>query len=574
MVLRHFVVVAFAIAQAYAGNKSLTADVGVYGATPAGLIAAIAAAREGRRVIVLEATDWIGGMMTGGLSHADIGDPRVTGGLAMDIFRRIARLYEPGANATDDIACFAFEPQVASRAFAALLADPAFGAGRVSIRVNQTLRSVARIGGALTGVTTDAGLTLAASVWIDASYEGDLAAAAGAPMVFGRESTDEFGEGHAGVRPPCPSDRYAFQAPLPDHFAPGSDNRTLLPLINTDAPRPAVGSADLRPANMCYRLCMTANKSDSIPVAKPEAYDPDRWELQRRYYAAWGHDTLDKALTIHTLPRNTTDWNVGDAVSLDVVGGSWPSGGGRMPPFWYANATWPQRRAIIRFHREYTRGFLYFLQNDPGVPAAMREAARRYGFCRRAWPPRYGGFPPQLYVREGRRLRGAYVLVEADRRWNTTKHDTVALGSYSLDCHPSVRYATTGSPWVHNEGMLCGLRRRRRRLGPRAEFDMGPFEIPYRSLLPRRGEAASNLLVPTALSASHVAFCAVRMEPTWMALGHAAGIAAHMTLAAGGGAAAVHDVDVAVLQATLRAQGSVVSKADIAGSPRDICPPT
>lgn len=416
-------------------SAAVESDVVVYGATPGGLMAAVEAAKHGRSVTILEPTDWVGGMITGGLSHTDIGYPNVTGGLAMDLFRAIGERYSNESN----VACWDFEPHVASEAFQDLLSGL-----KLRVTTNAKLARISTSAGpagsrAIDSIQTESGDEFKASVWIDGTYEGDLIAASPAETVFGRESSSQYGESSAGVLPPCPGNRYEFQAPVPDHFEP--DGKTLLPLINTVDPG-EVGSADLKVQSMCYRLCMTNVPSNRISITKPADYDPHMWELARRYYAAWGKDSLRKAITIHNLPNGKTDWNVGDAISLDVIGGTWPAPG--MPPFYYPNATWAQRQQVIQYHQSYTRGYLWFLMTDPGVPQEMQAEAGTYGYCKDEWGST-GGFPPQLYVREGRRMVGEHVLTQHDRVDTPTKNDSIAVGSYSLDSHDSQRYAMPSS---------------------------------------------------------------------------------------------------------------------------------
>jgi len=533
-----------ALARAAPAAASPPYDLLVYGATPAGISTALAAAKEGLSVLLATPMPLVGGMMTGGLGNTDVGNSAAIAGAALDFFLRVCAAY--GRNATPGAPpCWTFEPHVAARVFADMLAE---AGARVEVRVNATLVAAAprappaRGLASVTLVPTAAALAADAAggaralralaraaaptparAFVDATYEGDLVDAAGLATAVGREGAAQYNESHGGVLPE-PNDFSSHQFRV---FVDGRDAAgRALPLLDTPPPGP-VGSADARVQAYNFRICMTTNASNRVPFPRPAGYDSARWEVGRRFFAAANITGFYQVASLSHLPGGKSDTNNNGPVSTDFIGASW---------------AWPRagpaaRAAIFAAHVDYTLGFLYFVANDAGVPAALRASASAWGFCADEFG---GGLPQQLYVREGRRLVGDWVFTQRDRQTDVRKADSVGLFSYNIDSHNSGRFVDAAGG-ARNEG----------------DFELfgGPLgQMPYRALLPARAAAAgANVLAPVPLSASHMGYGCLRLEPQLLMLGQAAGVAAAQALAEG---VDVQDVDVPRLQARLRELGA------------------
>ncbi|MGN6699045.1 MAG: FAD-dependent oxidoreductase, partial [Thermomicrobiales bacterium] len=495
------------------GPPPAQADVVVYGATASGVVAAVAAAHLGRRVIVVEPGQHIGGMVSGGLGWTDVGDRDVIGGLARDFYARVAQHY--GVALWDVLGP---EPHVAERIFRDWLVE----AG-VAIHFGARLDRVERAGRAIRRLLVEDGRAFAAAVFIDASYEGELLARAGVSYAIGRESVGLHGESWAGRQPIRP-DKHNFDAPV-SPFVSGNDG-PLLPLLH-DRPLVPEGTGDGGVQSYCFRLCLTDRPENRRPFPRPEGYDPAQYELLRRYLAAAG-SRVELGLLLGLkgrLPNGKVDVNSIGPISTNLLDGSnWA----------YPDANYTRRAEIWQHHLRYTQGLLYFLAHDPGVPAPMRAEMSRWGLCRDEFADT-GGWPHQLYIREARRMRGEYFLTQADLEDCREKYDTIGLGAYNIDIREVQRIMMrvprfpqmTGETF--NEGYLS--------------VPVRPYAIPYRALAPRYHEC-DNLLAPICVSASHVAFSSLRMEPQYMILGHAAGVAAALAVQAG---VAVQRVDIVTL---------------------------
>ena len=523
----------------------------VYGATPAGVAAAAAfraAAGPGAPITVLDPGTRVGGMCASGLGNSDVRTEGVVGGFARDLFLRNARAYNASASAP----LFLLEPHVAERLFLDALA----AANATVVSGVEGLAAVARQGAALTSATTLGGAVFPAQYFVDASYEGDLLAAAGAAFALGREPRAQYGEANAGRL----GSNFTFLLPISPYGAGGA----LLPLMST-APFAAEGAGDGLLQAYCFRLCVTNVSANRRPFPAPAPHAPERFELFRRWVAASRPALGSFFGYAFPIPgAGKYDLNSDFAVSLDLVGGSaaWPA----------ANAS--ARRALWEAHRQYTLGLLHVLQHDAATPAAVRAAALQWGLCADEFPAT-GGWPPQLYVREARRLVGERVFTGTQVNAGVAPlGDSVGLGSYAVDVHhvqrvpclpraplptgpfpgpfpphaPACQPLQPGATPPPNATVWVGMEGHGGDIGaPHAVFEM-----PYSLLLPQRAHAL-NLLAPTTPSASHVAFNSLRMEAQFMALGQAAGAAAAL---AARGALAVQDVDVPALQAELQRQGA------------------
>src|ERR687897_118271 len=467
-------------------------DVVVYGATACGVMAAVAAHAAGARTVVVEPSRHVGGMVSGGLSWTDVGDARVLGGLCRRFYEAVASHY--GAGLWD---VKGPEPHLAER----LLGDMLDGID-VRLETNELPE---------------------AAVVVDASYEGDAMAAACVPFAVGRESADLYGEHWAGRQPAYRPSRHNFASVI-DPF--GDDGSLLAGIREPELdehgwPAERLGEGDGGLQAYAYRVCLT-HAGERLPFEPPAGYDEREFELLSRYLDASG-DERPLGVVRGLLPNEKCDVNSIGPVSLNVLDGSNRD---------YLDG---DREAVREHHRRYTSGFLFFLSE--------RGLLDGWGFA----PDEFdGGLPHQLYVRDARRLLGAHVLTERDLLAATPQEDVIALGSYNIDVREVERtwrylpeYRRTAA--VFNEGYLSDA--------------VPPYPIPYRSLTPRRQDS-ERLLVPLCLSASHVAFASVRMEPTLMLLGQPAGAAAAQAARRG---IAVQDVDVATLQQDLRQAGAVLA---------------
>lgn len=498
------------------------ADVVVYGATSAGVCAAVAAASAGAHVLLLEPGRHVGGMTSGGLGYTDVGDQRVLGGPAARFRQEVADHYgvPVGTYAGP-------EPHVAESIFMRWLDHPrvevVFGAPLSSAEVHE--HRITRV--------TAGGAPLQGGVFVDASYEGDLLAMAGVPYAVGREDRALHHERWAGRRELLPGRHTMppFVSPFRDDPGGEAEGPVLAQLRS--APLAPVGAGDGGVMAYGYRVCLTT-AAGRVPFRRRGGYDGSYWELGRRLFARWrasGFEPSAQALLglEPNLANGKCDGNSLGPFSLNVLDGSaWE----------YPDAS-PVRREEIRLHHlHHTEDFLYFLSHDPAVPRPVREEMARWGLP----ADEFGGtghLPHQLYVREARRMRGEYVLTEHDLTGARPQHDVIAMGSYHLD----VREVQRTWQWVPEHPRPVAMVFTEGYLS----VPVPPYPVPYRALVPRYQDCV-NLLVPVCLSASHVAFSSIRMEPQYQMLGHAAGLAA--VLAARGGRP-VQSVDVTRLQQQL-----------------------
>ncbi|TDU67241.1 FAD dependent oxidoreductase [Prosthecobacter fusiformis] len=475
-------------------------DVLVYGATPGGFCAAIAAAREGASVVLLEPTDHIGGVNTGGLSFSDSNQTvrNTVMGLFDEWHSRVEKDYVqrgielPYKVSVKDQSKWTYEPSVAMRITKQMLDE----AG-VKVLPEHELKTVLKDGPHITGLTTTQG-EFTAKTFVDATYEGDLLAAAGVSWTIGREGKKEFGESFAGKQYP--------KSKLPINGF--DENGKVLPLITTDD----AGAEDEGDKNVMvysFRLCLTKEAANRVPFPKPAAYDPARFEVLRRYFAAERQPHL--LWDLYPLPNNKFDANngIGKHFSMGLVGAC--NG--------WSEADAAGRAKIWEAHKQYTLELYHFLTTDAAVPEFLRKQLGELGLCKDEFPE-YGHWSPQLYVREGRRMQGMYVVSQKDIMDQPEKEDAIAVSSFPIDSHDCQRVALKDGG-VINEGTIFPVRIPGRRHGY-------AYHIPYRSVLPRP-EECDNLLVPIALSCTHVAISSIRVEPTWMILGQSAGIAAALS---------------------------------------------
>ena len=503
------------------------ANVVIYAATPAGITAAISASRLGKTVRLLEPGRFLGGMVTGGLGATDAGNRLAIGGISRDFFRRVHDHYATtfGADSAQVKDCsdgFKFEPHVADLVFRQMLAE-----AKVEVIFGKAIDRVEVQGGKIATIRTADGTTYAGSVFIDASYEGDLMALAKVPAVIGRESSETYHESIAGVQARSPAHQWSVAVPG------RNDAKQLLALIQAGPAGPA-GSGDAKTQSYNYRLCMTDRPANQVPFPKPVGYDPARYELLARYLSIKPGVKVGQLMNPVRVPNGKTDTNNNGPISTDHIGGNWdyPLGDSRT------------RQAIEADHIAYVQGFCYFLANDPRVPAALHDEMSHWGLARDEFVSN-NHWPHQLYVREARRMLGAFVMTQTDIMTDRTKADSVGLGSYNTDSH-HVQRTVQPDGSVLNEGDF--------------QVRTQPYAIAYRCLIPR-AQDITNLFVPVCVSASHVAYGTIRMEPVYMILGEASGAAASLAI---DGKSSVQDVDVSQLQTILKSRGGILSPDKLA----------
>lgn len=477
-------------------SSALTADILIYDSTPAGIVAAIAAAQEGRDVILITEDKHLGGMRTSGLAMSNAGNEATFGGLGREFHERVHRFYlaKYGPASEQVKACrkgLRFEPHVAEKVFVDWLAE-----SKVRVLPEEVVESVQKEGATIVSIATDKKRRISASVFIDASYEGDLVKWAGCSNRVGREGADEYGESLAGVR-----------------FPPQKK-----------------GQADDKTQGYTFRVCLTDVEENRVPISKPANYHRASYAIDTAKLQLNPPASLRQMIPLNMLPNRKTDSRIGE-----WIGGSWA----------YPEATRETRRIIAQEHRDYSQGYLWFLLTDDSVPLPVRQELARWGYAKDEFTDN-GHFPDHVYVREARRLVGDYVMTQKDVIEETSrfKPDSVALGSYRLDVH-DVQYVV-----VPGQGGS---------IAPEGDIGHGilgkPYEIPYRVLLPKKTEA-ENLLVPVCVSASHIGLSTLRMEPVYMMLGHASGLAASMSLDRRIG---LHELPVQELQSRLVAQKQIIS---------------
>jgi FAD dependent oxidoreductase len=513
-------------------------DLVVYGGTSAGVIAAVQAKRLGKTVVIVGPDKHLGGLSSGGLGFTDTGNKAVIGGLSREFYQRVWEHYNrpdawkwqlrdeygnkgQGTPAIDGAqrTMWIFEPHVAERVFEDLVREHA-----IPVHRDEWLdraKGVAKAGARITSIRMLSGKSYTARMFIDATYEGDLMAAAGVAYHVGRESQSTYGEKWNGVQTGVLHHRHHFgvlKTPISPYVVPGDPGSGVLPRIST-APPGDPGQGDRRIQAYCYRYCVTDHPANRMPFPKPDGYDPAQYELLLRIYGAGWRETFDK---FDPVPNRKTDSNNHGPFSTDNIGMNYD----------YPEASYERRREILKEHENYQKGWLYFIANDPRVPKDVQERMRQWGLPKDEFTDN-GGWPHQIYVREARRMIGEFVMTENELMKLRPTPDSVGMGSYTIDSHNVQRYITPEG-WVQNEGDI-GV--------PLP----GPYEIAYGALVPRRGQA-DNLLVPVCVSSSHIAFGSIRMEPVFMVLAQSAATAAVMAIDAG---VAVQDVPYAGLRERL-----------------------
>ncbi len=525
-------------------GSAKTADLVIYGATSGGIAAAIQAKRMGKSVIVLEPGRHIGGLTTGGLSWTDIGNKMVIGGIAREFYQRIKKKYDDpkewtsetrdeyferrrGPNQKNEDAMWTFEPKVASAVYNEMLSEAGINVitgARLDLGPG---KGIVKENGRISAIVMEDGTQHRGKIFVDATYEGDLMAKAGVTYTVGRENNSDYDETWNGSQPNhFHYHQFPKGANVDPYVVPGKRDSGLLPIIDSSGPGEE-GKGDRRIQAYCFRMCLTSDPKNMLPVEKPEGYDEKDHELLLRFIETGQyHEPSSK---YDPIPNLKTDTNNHGAVSTDYMGANWD----------YPEAGYDERNKIIQRHEVYQKGYLWTLQNHPRVPAKLRDYYKQWGLPKDEFTNN-GGWPTQLYIREARRMIGPLVMTEHHVMARQVVEDPVGMGAYGMDSHNVQRYVTKAG-FVRNEGNV--------QVG-----GFPPYPISYRSIVPKKEEAA-NLLVPVALSATHIAYGSIRMEPVFMVLGQSAATAAAIAIDKD---AAVQDVSYAVLRARLLADKQIL----------------
>lgn len=513
-------------------EKVIEVDICVYGGSSAGIIAAYTAKMQGKSVIIIEPGTHLGGLTTGGLGATDIGNKYAITGLAKDFYRRVGQYY-------DKFEQWTFEPHVASQVYDDLIAK-----ADLDIRTNRRLLNVNKEGEWIREITLEDAENpngsivqrVKAKMFIDCTYEGDLMAKAGVSYAVGREANDQYGETFNGVQL---LEIHQFNDGIDPYVVPGDPNSGLLWGISSDTLAPH-GSGDKKIQAYNFRLALTQDKDKLIPFSRPDNYNPDHYELLARVikdekwttiHSNLHRDTLENGeinyrhsggFLIKDMPNGITDFNNFGAFSTDMIGANYE----------YPEGDYKKREEIWKAHEDYTKGLLYFLSHDERVPEHIRNEMRTWGYSKNEFK-NHNGFSSQLYIREARRMIGELVMTQKHCEREEVVEDYVGMAAYGMDSHNCQRIVVNGM--VKNEGDV-------------QKPVAGPYPISYRAITPK-AEECKNLLVPVCVSASHIAFGSIRMEPVFMVLGQSAATAAVFAI---DGNTAVQDVDVSALQVELR----------------------
>jgi hypothetical protein len=507
------------------------ADVCVYAATPAGILAAVAAAREGRSVLVVEPSRWVGGILGAGIKPAqDCANRQAVGGLTVQVFAKAGGAPAPVRDYFKKLLEEHKIPVIFEHRLKAVEKD-----GRRIARLRLEKAPPDKWGCPVAQAEPGPGLAVEAQVFIDASYEGDLMPKAGVSYAVGREPKARHDETVGGVG------RWTNFTPIDPYVKPGDPAGGLLPLVEADHGK-AVGEGDDYTQAYNFRFYVTADPQKRVPFTAPQDYDPKQFELVGRYVAYLVEHRNGQGIDgIFPGWKNAGEYNYqrGSLVSISPLGVS------RL----YQDGDYATRAKVWKMHIDYLRGVHRFLSTDPRVPEATRKKVAELGLDKTHHPDTEG-WPNQLYVRVARRLAGRYVLTQVDVMNKTTVDDAIGLGQYGVDTYPARRVAVkdekTGRMGVATEGNMF--------IGGNRGTGV-PFGVPYRAITPKEGECA-NLLVPVCFSASFIAYAAARMEPVFMICGESAGVAAAHAVAA---KADVQRIDVPKLQSRLRELGQILA---------------
>lgn len=522
------------------------ADIVIYGGTSAGVIAAVEAVRSGKSVIIVSPDTHLGGLSSNGLGFTDTGNKEAIGGLAREFYHRVWIHYNDslawkwqrhseygnkgqGTPAMDgeNRTMWIFEPHVAEQVFEEFISEYDITVYRDEWLDRES--GVVTNAGKIISLTTLAGKTFKGKIFIDATYEGDLMAAAGVSYTTGREACSQYGEQWNGVQAGVFHHGHHFKTKIDPYIVPGDPDSGLLPYISGEPIQPNCTGDDKIQA-YCYRLCMSNHPDNREPFEKPDNYDPAQYELLARVFESGWNEWFHK---FDIIPNRKTDTNNHGPFSTDFIGMNYD----------YPEASYERRQEIVEEHKNYHKGLLYFVSNDPRVPEDIRTKMQEWGLPKDEFADN-GNWPYLLYIREARRMIGEYVTTENDVLVKRPVPNPVGMGSYTMDSHNVQRYITPEG-YVQNEGDV-GVR------PPK------PYQIAYGSIIPKADEC-TNLFVPICVSSSHIAYGSIRMEPVFMILGQSAAAAAVLAI---DGRIAVQDVPYEKLEEILLSKNQVLKNKE------------
>ncbi|WP_146601840.1 FAD-dependent oxidoreductase [Novipirellula aureliae] len=527
-------------------TEPLQADVVIYGGTSAAITAAVQLAQMDRSVIIACPEKHLGGMSASGLGFTDVGDKSVIGGLSREFYHRVYLHYQDefawkwqpreeygnegqGTTAIDDRmqTMWTFEPHVAEQIFETFISENSIAVLRGEWLDREN--GVVVAGGKIQSIAMLSGKVFEAEVFMDATYEGDLMAAAGVTYTTGREANSVYGETWNGVQ--CGKFHHSHnfqQLNISPYVIPGDPTSGVLPRISTE-PSGENGSGDKRIQAYNYRLCTTNAEGNIVPFEKPENYDPAQYELLRRVFRGGRYSMFGGG----KIPNNKRDVNNVGPFSSDNIGMNYD----------YPEASYEERKAILDEHINYHKGLLYFWGHDESVPERFRKSIRKWGHAKDEFVDN-DHWPYQIYVREARRMVGDFVMTENEILGRNKVDKPIGMGSYTMDSHNVQRYITPEG-FVQNEGDLG------------VDADQ-PYQIHLGTILPKE-EECKNLLVLTAVSSSHIAFGSIRMEPVFMILGQSAATIAGMAIEKD---IDIHELEYSELKTKLRADGQILDISD------------
>ena len=475
-------------------------DICIYGATSSGIMAAYTAKKEGKSVALIEPSRRIGGLTAGGLGFTDIGKVEIIQGFALDFYSRVGKEY--GNNGP----VFKFEPKIALKVYEDYLRE----AG-IKVYMERRIVKAKKKGNVVKQIVLEdasqrhrARLKVTAKMFIDCSYEGDLMARAGVSYTIGRESNSQYGEDYNGVQM---LDKHQFPDGVDPYREKGNPRSGLLYGISKE-PMGRQGEGDKHVQAYNFRMTLTNDPANRIPITKPERYDPTKYELLIRWKEVEPWVNLNDAFAWDAMPNHKTDINNRGGFSTDMIGANWD----------YPEASYKKRAKIVQEHLDYTKGLLYFVSTDPRIPIAIRNEIGEWGYPKDEYLDS-DHFTPQLYIRESRRMIGRYVMTQANCQRKVVAEDYIGWAAYTMDSHNTGRFVVNGM--VKNEGDV-------------QKYIPGKYNVSYRSITPKEEEAI-NLLVPVCLSASHIAYGSIRMEPVFMVLGQTSALAACQAIDEQGG---------------------------------------
>ncbi len=470
-------------------------DICIYGGTSAGVIAAYTAQKLGKTAILIEPGGRLGGMSSGGLGYTDIGNKYAITGLARDFYRRVGTHYGKFEQWT-------FEPKVAEGIFGNYVTRGGF-----KVLYQKQVKEVRKQGSIITEIVLEdsnnpaaTSVTIKAKMFIDCGYEGDLMAKAGVSYTVGREANTQYNETINGVQL---MQGHQFPNGIDPYKTIGKKESGLVWGIS-DEPLSPNGTGDKKIQAYNYRICLTSDPKNKVEITRPEEYDSSRYELALRLFNAFpDRRKLNDYFIWSRMPNDKTDINNRGGFSTDMIGMNHD----------YPEANYAQRKKIIRDHQLYTKGLLYFYGHDTRVPKALREEMLTWGYPKDEYTNN-GNWSPQLYIREARRMVGQYVMTQANCEGKEVVKDGVGLAAYTMDSHNIQRLVINGQ--VKNEGNV--------EIG-----GFGPYPIAYGAIVPKASDC-TNLFVPVCLSATHIAYGSIRMEPVFMVLGQSSATAAAMAI--------------------------------------------